>query len=270
LALHPTKSDTIKADGGALVTAPECAVQSNSSDKDGLNVASDSRIVSTVICSAGGVKGDNGSFEPAPETDCAPLDDPLSSRPAPALSGCTYDDLVISESQTLSGDAVFCGGLKIEKSAEVTLSPGIYVISGGKLEVKDTAKLIGEYVSFYFEDDAATFVFEKDTTIDLGAPKEGPMAGILIYENPLSAKDRAFTIKSENAERLLGTIYLANGKLKIDAKGDVADQSAYTVIVAKQLEVKGANLVVNADYGGTDVPVPDGVGPNSSMVALSR
>jgi hypothetical protein len=160
--------------------------------------------------------------------------------------------------------------LKIEKAAEVTLSPGIYVITGGKLEVKDTAKLTGEHVGFYFEDDAAVFTFEKDTTIDLGAPKDGPMAGILIYENPLAAKDRDFTIKSENAQRLLGTLYLPNGRLKIDAKGNVADESAYTVIVAKQLEVKGANLVVNSDYGGTDVPVPDGVGPNSSMVMLSR
>jgi hypothetical protein len=270
LALHQTKSDTIKADGGALLTAPECAVQSNSADKDGLNVASDSRIVSTVICSSGGVKGGGSSFDPAPETDCTPLDDPLTSRPPPTLSGCTYDDLVIGDTQSLSGDAVFCGGLKIEKNAEVSLSPGIYVINGGKLEVKDTAKLIGEYVSFYFEDDAATFIFEKDTTIDLGAPKDGPMAGILIYENPASPEGRDFTIRSENAKRLLGTIYLPKGNLKIDAKADVADQSAYTVIVAKQLEVKGANLVVNADYGGTDVPVPDGVGPNSSMIALSK
>jgi hypothetical protein len=270
LALHPDKSGALKAASAAQLTAPECAVQSNSANSSGLDVADDSRIASTIICSSGGVKGGETSFDPRPETDCTPLDDPLSSRPPPALSGCTFNDLVIDASETLPGDAVFCGGLKIEKGAEVTLSPGIYVISGGKLEVTDTSKLIGEYVSFYFQDDAATFVFEPNTTIDLGAPKDGPMAGILIYENPASAIDRDFTIKSENAKRLLGTIYLPNGRLMIDTKGAVADESAYTVIVARQLHIKGANLVVNADYAGTDVPVPDGVGPNSSMIALSR
>ena len=173
LALHGSKSDTIKAEGAALLTAPECAVQSNSKDPKGLNVASDSRIVSTLICSSGGVSGGGSSYEPAPETDCPALADPLTSRPAPSLSGCTYTDLVIGTSQQLPGNAVFCGGLKIEKGAVVTLSPGVYVISGGKLEVKDTSKLIGDYVSFYFQDDAALFKFEKDTTIDLSAPRTG-------------------------------------------------------------------------------------------------
>jgi hypothetical protein len=270
LTLHEDTGGALKAASAARLTAPECAVQSNSTNSNGLDVADDSQIVSTIICSSGGVKGSESSFEPAPETDCTPLDDPLSSRPPPALSGCTFNDLVVDTSQTLPGDAVFCGGLKVEKGAEVTLSPGIYVISGGKLEVTDDSKLLGEYVSFYFQDDAATLVFEPNTTIDLGAPKDGAMAGILIYENPASAADRDFTIKSENAKRLLGTIYLPNGRLMIDTKGDVADESAYTVIVARQLHVKGANLVVNADYGATDVPVPDGVGPNSSMIALSK
>jgi hypothetical protein len=58
--------------------------------------------------------------------------------------------------------------------------------------------------------------------------------------------------------------------LKVDANGKVADLSAYTVIVARQLDVASANLVVNSDYGGTDVPVPDGVGPNSRFVRVGK
>ncbi len=70
--------------------------------------------------------------------------------------------------------------------------------------------------------------------------------------------------------QLLGTIYLPRGKLVIDTKAKVADLSAYTVIVAKEIDVKGVNLVVNSDYGGTDVPVPDGVGPNSRFVRVGK
>ena len=51
----------------------------------------------------------------------------------------------------------------------------------------------------------------------------------------------------------------------------IADQSAYTVIVARTIELQsGPNLVLNANYGATNVPVPQGVGPTGSTVALSQ
>jgi Putative Flp pilus-assembly TadE/G-like len=268
LVLDQSKSGAIKADKQAQLTAPDCSVHSNSSNQKGLDVSADSRIVSTVICSAGGFNGGPDSFEPKPDVDCPQVDDPLVDRPPPVSSGCTLIDLVIDASTSFSPGTVFCGGLKIEKGAVVTLPPGTYVISGGKLEVKDTSVLHGENVSFYFADDQATLKFDKGTTIDLSAPKDGPMAGILFYEDRNSAKDRDFVIQSDNARRLLGTIYLPNGTLKIDTTAAVAAESAYTVIVAKTLEVKGANLVVNSDYGGSDVPVPEGLGPYSRMVRL--
>ena len=57
----------------------------------------------------------------------------------------------------------------------------------------------------------------------------------------------------------------------IDAKKPVADRSAYTVIVARRVELyDGPNLYLNTDYGSVDIPVPKGVGPNGSQVWLSR
>ena len=267
LGLHPSKSDTIKADEAQL-TATECAVQSNSKDPSGLNVKG--KLVSTVICTSGGFKGSSSAFQPAPTTDCPPLDDPLAERASPPVGGCDYLDRKVIGGKVSISPGVYCGGLKIEASAQVTAEPGIYVMSLGKLEVKGKARLKGDYVSFVFHDNAATLEFDSDTTIDLSAPKDGPMAGILIYENRANVLGRDFVIKSRNAHRLLGTIYLPRGKLKIDAKANVADLSAYTVIVARQMEIKEANLVVNSDYGGTDVPVPDGVGPNSRFVRIGE
>ncbi len=268
LGLDPSKGGTINANGAASVTAPDCAVHSNSSAPDGLKVDPDSSITSTVICSSGGAKG--GSFTPDPEVDCPQLDDPLSEREPPSFTGCDFLDQKINGGKVSISPGTYCGGLEISHGAEVTAEPGVYIFSLGKLAVKDTSKFLGENVSLYFPDEISVFEFEKDTTIDLTAPKDGPMAGILVYESQIVIKGRDFLIKSEHARRLLGTIYLPNGKLKIDSKGDVADLSAYTVIVAEAVEVKGANLVVNSDYGGTDVPVPDGVGPNSTMARLDR
>jgi hypothetical protein len=269
LGLDPQKPGAIKADGGASISALDCAVHSNSKSPDGLRLdGEDSQIVSTVICSSGGVGG-SGTFTPTPEVDCPVLDDPLSSREVPSVGGCDYLDRKIDDEEVSISPGVYCGGLEIKHSAEVTAEPGIYVFSAGKLDVKDQSTLIGENVSLYFSDEAATFIFDKDTTIDLTAPKDGIMAGILVYEGG-AGPGHEFLIKSENARRLLGTIYIPSGKLKVDSKSDVAAESAYTVIVAKEIEVKGANLVVNSDYGGTDVPVPEGVGPNSTMSRLVR
>lgn len=268
LALHTNKSDTIKADSGAVLTANDCAVHSNSTDPKGLNVKDGSRIISTVICSAGGADGEADSFDPNPDTDCPRLDDPLAGRPVPSVGGCDYLDMKIDQTTSIS-PGTYCGGLTIENGASVSAEPGVYFVTDGKLEVKGASSLTGEFVSFVF-DETSLLMFDKETTIDLGAPKEGDMAGILFLERATAPLGRSFEIKSENAHRLLGTIYLPRGKLKIEAKGSVAAESAYTVIVANQVEVKEADLVINSDYGGTDVPVPDGIGPNSSMVRLAQ
>ena len=76
--------------------------------------------------------------------------------------------------------------------------------------------------------------------------------------NSISQK---FTITSDFARVLLGTIYLPNGILYIDAGELVADKSAFTVIVARKFETSGVpEIVINSNYDSTDIPVPDGVG----------
>ncbi len=141
------------------------------------------------------------------------------------------------------------------------------------------AAMTGDYVSFVMLGDGYFFSFEEDTEISLGAPKDGPMAGLLFFEAPdpeilgakstasgffatfadLSAlsKMRRHRIKSNNTRKLLGTLYLPNSVLQTDANAPVADESAYTAIVARQVWLlEGPHLVLNSDYAATDVPVP--------------
>ena len=132
----------------------------------------------------------------------------------------------------------------------------------------------------------------RTSTIDLSAPKDGPLAGILIYDDPSGgsapakapksgrgAKGRALKkgsprqhqILSDNARNLLGTIYMPKGEIIIDATKPIADKSAYTVLVVQQLHLySGPNLVLNTDYSATDVPVPVGLGPSAAKIFLSN
>lgn len=270
LGLDPSKPDTVHADKSANLNAPNCAVQSNSTDQNSLHGSGGSQINSTVICSAGGAKLDaNSTFNPAATTDCAKIDDPLIDRQPPTVSGCTYTNLTIKLGAQSISPGTYCGGLKVQKGAIVTVQPGEYIISGGPLDIADGATFIGDYVSFYFADDAASLNFHPLSVISLGAEKTGALAGILFFEDR-AKKPSNFQISSSLATKLLGTIYLPNSILHIDAQGSVASLSAYTVLVVSRLQVENANLVINSDYGGSDVPVPSGVGPNSSQVRLQN
>jgi hypothetical protein len=72
-------------------------------------------------------------------------------------------------------------------------------------------------------------------------------------------------INSDRARELTGTIYLRNGLLLIDSRRPVADLSPFTVMVVNKLDLyDGPNVVLNSNYSGATVPVPQGLGPLGS------
>lgn len=79
-----------------------------------------------------------------------------------------------------------------------------------------------------------------------------------------------FTIAADRVSELLGTIYILNAELIIETAGSVAQDSAWSVIVADTLTLKGDPLlVINHRYAGSGVPVPEGVGPTKKSPALT-
>ena len=141
----------------------------------------------------------------------------------------------------------------------MTLDPGIYIIKKGSLTVDGASALNGDHIGFYLTQNA-TFSFTKDLNINLSAPKDGELAGLLFFEDRNNNPGLNNKITSDNARYLIGTIYLSQGTLTIDSSKAVADQSAYTAIVARALKLKsGPNLVLNSNYDATDVPVPSGL-----------
>jgi hypothetical protein len=205
----------------------------------------------------------------------------LALRQPPNVGGCDFDGLKIDMSQTIA-PGHYCGGLSIKDGAEVTAEPGVYIISGGPLEVKNSASLKGDGVGFYFDDDAATLDFKNHAVVELSGPTSGPLAGLLFFENPHAKEGRDFKITSDEVRKLIGTVYLPRGTFKADAKLDetvkslldplrvIGEQSTYTIIVANRIELDGVNLVINANYAASDVPVPSGLGPKSNKVRLVK
>lgn len=274
---------TLDMQKDAAITAKACAVYSNSVSTESIAISDSAKVTADFICAAGGIKlAKKMSLTPAPLEDCPPMSDPLADRPPPSVGSCDETKLKIDKgaSATLS-PGVYCGGLEIKGTAE--LASGIYIIKNGSLKVKDGGILTGENVGFFLTGDKALIEFEKDSTIRLSAPRTGPLAGLLFYENrdvepadddktvkvdPETGlpKAKEHRIRSDNARELVGTIYLPRNKLLIDGDKPIAAESAYTVIIAREFALaSGPEVVLNADYTASNIPVPEGVGNKSAL-----
>jgi Flp pilus assembly protein TadG len=168
---------------------------------------------------------------------------------------------------------VYCGGINII-GGDVKLKPGTYVLNNGGLVVANGGKLEGANVGFYLTGAAglSTIQFAPSSKISLSAPKAGDMAGMLFFEDRDVLFKFPHIIASNNARNLVGTIYLPGNTLQINSTDPIADQSDYTVIIAKKFEMKdGPELILNTDYENSPIPVPEGVGNKSRPhVRLAR
>jgi Flp pilus assembly protein TadG len=269
VALEPSKSHALELDGDSRLTALDCAVISNSTRASGLKVKGTAVLTAPFICSAGGYEV-QGRIEGQRIADCPPQPDPLEHRPPPPVGPCRESRKLVIETDTTLFPGTYCGGIEIKQQARVTVNDGIVVIKDGQLKVSDSASLTGRNVGFYFTGSGANFDFLSSSTVDLGAPRSGPLAGILFYGDRSAPDTREYKITSDNARTLLGTLYIPQGFFTIDSKKPVADRSAYTAIIARKIELKHSPiLTLNADYYATDVPVPAGLAP-SNQVRLTR
>lgn len=271
LGLDPSEMGTIYLEKNARVTGNDCAVFSNSSHVSGIKSKNSARLKASLICSRGGKDGSKGNFEPDPIVDCPSFDDPLASRPEPTVGACVETKLTISAQTRTLMPGTYCGGLTITKDSEVTLQPGIYVIKDGPLVVEGRSSVTGQGTGFFFTGTGAVFTFAAASSISLSAPAEGPMAGLLMFEGRNQSKNAQHKILSDDARVLLGTIYLSRGELHVDATSPIADQSAYTAIVARTMRLYGGpHLVLNTNYDMSPIPVPEGIKGAGQPLALVK
>ena len=281
LALDPNGSHAIDMVSEATMTANNCVIYSNSAATNSISVFRASKMNGSEIMSSGGYNGPDSSFFPLPLTDTPVIEDPLKGRtqiniPANVCqSGNEYQGrkifrgVFIKKSITLR-PGIYCGGLNIRGSAVVTLEPGEYIIKDGPLLVQGNSSLVGNDVGFFLTGSASVFEFGVSTQAILSARKSGVMSGILFFEDRNSPSKRQFIIKSKDAEKFEGAIYLPQGTLEIDKASKVGQRSSWTAIVARRILIgKGPNIIINSDYANSTIPVPDGIG-GGTTVSLKR
>jgi hypothetical protein len=179
---------------------------------------------------------------------------------------CSPLDLVSELAPIVLLPGVHCGNITAIKSATITLLPGEHYFQKGNLVLQDQSTLSGDDVVLVFGKDAQ-FQFKDTSVIRLKGRRQGRYAGFVIA----TTRDniRPFEISSSAARELLGTVYIPSSDLQITGTAKVADQSAWTVIVARSLRMtQNPNLVINKNYSGSNVPVPGGVGDKAADASV--
>lgn len=234
------------------LTAPGCAAHSNSSiyvDRNA-SLASDRNQA---------VKYATGSITPTAIVPVPIMSDPLADRDIPTATcrGTERETSFTTDAYVTAG--IHCGGIVVDKTATVTLGPGVHYFGegadgAGDLKLRGGSTIRGQNVVLVFGRDT-TLKTQDKAAIDLTGRHSGALAGMVL----VSARDNAkwMEINSTNARRIEGIIYLPSAALTATGEFQVAQDSDWTVTVALGVLLRrGAKLRINKRYSESNVPVP--------------
>jgi hypothetical protein len=283
VSLDDDSNDGLNFGARTRLDAPGCTIHGNSDHPTGFTVEQQAEVTAGQLCAAGRVfVKEKAKANATLIDDCPELRDPLIQRTLPVPAGvCRINGGNFVGTQSPD---TYCGALTIPAGQTATLQPGIYVFNNARLMIEAGATLKGDSVNLHFagsgppsgkgkggKPSELAIEADKDSIIDLTAPKTGNMAGLLLTTDRGLTDARKFYLNSENARRLLGTIYLPSGDIWLGNGKPIADQSAFTIFVARKIATRAGpaltndaqlTLVLNTNYHLSDVPVPKGLGNN--------
>jgi Flp pilus assembly protein TadG len=252
--------------GQSRMTASGCLVQSNGN----MTVDAGAALQSGMAQAVGNARG---PITPSPQSGAPTIPDPFASLSVviPANSCTPYNYTYLSSGVNVLPPGVHCGNYVVTNGAVLELAPGEHYFAKGQLQLQGDATLTGSDVALIF-DRQSHFDFTQQATVDLSGRTSGPYAGFVIATTRKNTG--TFNISATSAEKLEGTIYIPAATLQVQGVSNkVAQQSAWTVVVAQSIQLNGsANLVINSNYATSSVPVPGGVGNTavSTSVALKQ
>jgi hypothetical protein len=281
-------SSAILLSGNGVLTAPECDVvgdiQTSGGATNNCTSAPDGILVS----------GDPLRNMPPPAQPAAPAAvQPLDAGPIPAgcpggsapatdatPTGCAFTSGLVDGKTYRLFPGNYPGGIRTSK-ATLYLSPGIYWLGGGGLQVQTTGRLISKAVG---DDSGLTasggvLLFDTadpDPTIAAACVSTptgpgcfagislngGPGAAVALlpiqsgdYKNMVIYVDRNYSITgdeiflngADSTLMIRGTVYAPNGSIRFNGSDSYADVSAQLICWTFQVNGSGAGLTIDYD-----------------------
>lgn len=266
LSTSPNAIKGIEAIETTRIRAPQCMVHSNSEMHARNNALIEAAMAQTV-------KGATGSgIIPMAGSGAAPIADPFSGMSFPSLNSCNvpgahpgqgnpviYEDTAHFRHYLPPG--IHCRPIIVRNKSELVLMPGEHLFRKN-LTLQGHGRLSGNDVFLFFDHGSDPNFSGVNSVVDLSGRKTGPYAGMVMATIAGNSPD--INIPGNNVRKLLGVVYVRNGFLRVTGSGLAASESDWTVVVARQILLTGtASLIINANYANSEVPVPNGVGPNA-------
>lgn len=266
-AMDPSSQAALLFNGNINV-ASTCGIYDNSDDS---NNAMRKDGTSGLVQVTGGngigvVGGYSGSgYSPTPTTGIARLQDPLQNLAAPTFNAppppanCDYTNFTVNGTNdvTLVGNKVYCGGITISSSVNVTFQPGIYILYGGGMKVTGSPNLQGTGVMFYntgrpngtplYNYAPISLAGSSVSHLSASLDPNNPYAGILFFQDRnyvSTANSDQSTINGSNGAQFIGAMYFLNTTLKYAGTPGLASS---TVLIAWQITING-DTTINNDF----------------------
>jgi len=254
LSLNPKASSAASVQGGTNLTLNGCSLYDNSASDTGLVIGGSAKITAASVSVVGGASGTEGiTAKYGIHTNQSPIADPYAKVELDTFSGCTDKNFNANSSVTLN-PGVYCGGISVTAGATVTLNPGVYYIDRGTLTVHGGATLEGTGVTLVFTSSTlsnwATASINGNATINLTAPTDGNLKGIVVFGDRRMPVGESFKFNGGSSQYFGGAIYLP--KADVTFAGGAATSTGCTQLIADTASFVGnANLAVNCKALGT-------------------
>ncbi len=263
VALKSSGAGTVTLAGSTQIKGTNCGVQVNSNASGAVNISGSAKITSTKNCVVGTVsKSGSASISPA-AVSCSAVADPFASHAKPAVGACTQTNYTLAQNNKATiNPGVYCGGITVDGSAQLTLNPGIYILNDGDLNVAGSASVTGSGVSLFMTGAGAGLTLAGSGHITITAPTSGTMAGFAIFLDPSNANGTplaATTLAGSGILSAQGVIYLPRQQFSV--AGSATDAvTAFTAVVADTFNIAGSpTLTFSIPTGSSAIPVPPGL-----------
>jgi Flp pilus assembly protein TadG len=246
MVTDPDSNHTLLVKNKASIDFSNCMVQVNTQNWDAVEARDTSYIhsVNGVNCFTGDIH--YGDVTPPKLPTCTMLPDPYASLTVPQ-NACDFTNLAISTGTTLY-PGTYCGGIKISSAANVTLSPGVYYIQNGDLQVLGSSTLSGSGVTLLLSGKNTNVNINTTGTITLSPTTTGQWAGFLFYWDQPSARQGQTNIFATATMNFSGILYFAGQKVDINGGANMTVDSGS--IIADFLLPDNGHLTLNGTFSG--------------------
>ena len=230
---------------GNIDADPQILVNGNFKDSGSGNISVTATPSSNAKIQVGGTykKTGSGNISPAYKVGTTAISDPFSSLTPPSVGSCDYTNYNFSgASNTTLSPGVYCGGIKLSGSGNVTFNSGVYIVLGGQgansFAYSGSGNLSGTGVTFFITGNktypAMPIQISGSGNLTFSAQSSGQYMGLLFYQDP--SVNYAGTNNYSGSGNVTGTFYFPTTDLSYSGSGNALAQA----LVAQTISFTGS------------------------------